>query len=98
MTTFNVSLDELSAVVVRLDVLSNELRNAKGNTPGYACQTGSDAVTAALDGYFADWSDGMHIIDANVESLAHKLAKTEAAYGDVEGALVQDMAGGASAS
>ena len=96
MTTFHVSLDGLSALVGRLATLAGELRDAKGATPCYAGQTGSDAVTAALDNFFAEWSDGMQIIDSNIAALSDKLTRSEDAYSAVECSLTQDMgAGGA---
>lgn len=95
MSTFHVSLDALNDLVARLGSLSGDLRDAKGSAPGYGGATGSDHLDAALDGFFADWSDGMHIIDANLDGLVDKLSKSSAAYDGVECALVQDMTAGA---
>jgi hypothetical protein len=94
MTSFYVSLDALGELAGRLQSLSGELRDAKGNTPGYVGQTGSDRVGGALDGFFADWSDGMSTVDSNLDGLADKLSKSANAYSAVECTLTQDMAAG----
>lgn len=95
MTTFYVSLDALGELAGRLQSLSGELRDAKGNAPGYGGQTGSARVDGALDGFFADWSDGLSNIDSNLDGLADKLSKSANAYSEVECTLTQNMAGGA---